>query len=346
MTRQNKFLYWGAQLAGWGTLCALSIMSSIYEGSLTFSRLALILSDYGTMLLLSHGIRLSILKFNWLNIKFGPFIPRAFVLALAASSGVIFCRIGFHKLYAVPFQNELSFANVSLNILWVSIIMIFWISIYMVYHLFNKSRVQELTNLQLATSQREIELKNLRNQLNPHFLFNSLNSIRALIDLEPSIAKKSVTTLSKLLRNSLVLGSKPLITLGEEIILVQEYLELEKIRFEERLQIEWNITAEEDMLLPPFILQTQVENALKHGISKLESGGKVIVNIELINNSLILEVQNSGELNFTSNRGIGIENTKRRLQLQYGESANFSIKEVGGMVVSRIKIEQNESDNN
>lgn len=346
MSRQNKFLYWGAQFAGWGTLCMLSIMSSIYEGSLSYSRLALILSDYGTLLLVSHGIRLLILKFNWLNIKFGPFIPRAFILALTGSVIVVICRIGYHKLYGVPFQNNLSFANVSLNVLWISIIMIFWTSIYMVYHLFNKSRVQELTNLQLATSQREIELKNLRNQLNPHFLFNSLNSIRALIDLEPSVAKKSVTTLSKLLRNSLVLGSKPLISLGEEIVLVQEYLELEKIRFEERLQIEWNISASEDILLPPFILQTQVENALKHGISKLESGGKVSVNIELINNSLILEVQNSGELNFTSNRGIGLENTKRRLKLQYGDRAKFSIKEIEGMVVSRIKIEQDESINN
>lgn len=347
MTKQRNLLfYWGAQFLGWGLLCALSIIATIYNEEISYNEIALIISNFGSLLLISHGIRFFLIRYDWLNLKIGPLIPRIFLLAVSGALVHLACTTFYHYIYSVPYQSKLRLADYSLYILWISLTFIFWTSIYLVYHLINKSRKQELTNLQLVGSQREIELKNLRNQLNPHFLFNSLNSIRALIDLEPNTAKKSVTTLSNLLRNSLVLGSKSLITLEEEVQLVNEYLELEKVRFEERLEITIENNAPVSKQVPPFIIQTQVENALKHGISKLESGGKVLVKNSFVNNCLILEVHNSGSLTVSANKGIGIENTIRRLQLQYGDKARFSIEQKGDMVVSTIIISENESINN
>src|SRR5690554_8217460 len=116
------------------------------------------------------------------------------------------------------------------NILMYSIFFIMWTAVYLTYHLMQITRLQEIYNLKLKTSQTQNELKTLRDQLNPHFLFNSLNSICALIEFDPETAKSSITTLSSLLINSLLLGKKSYITLKEELQLVNEYLE----RSEER----------------------------------------------------------------------------------------------------------------
>jgi two-component system LytT family sensor kinase len=220
------------------------------------------------------------------------------------------------------------------------LLMILWNAIYFTYHFFRKSIHQELHNLQLVSSQNEIELKTLRSQLNPHFLFNALNSIRALIDIEPTKAKQSVTTLSNLLRSSLVLGKNEYISVKEELQIVQSYLELEKIRFEERLEIAWELDETcMHYLVPPFILQTQAENAIKHGISKLIEGGEIRIQTRLIDSLwLELNVINTGILGQSVDTGIGIENSKRRLDLQYGLNAFFELKQANNEVVCTIKI--------
>jgi LytS/YehU family sensor histidine kinase len=193
--------------------------------------------------------------------------------------------------------------------------------------------------LSLESSRNEIELKNLRSQLNPHFLFNSLNSIRALIDIEPSKAKISVTTLSNLLRKSLILGRENLVRLDEEIEMVSNYLELEKIRFEERLEVKMILDSElDDFMLPPFSLQMLVENAIKHGISNLVDGGEIIIETKKVVDVIIISVTNSGEIINGSDleKGIGIENTKRRLALQFKDSAEFELTQSGKKVIAQL----------
>jgi hypothetical protein len=192
------------------------------------------------------------------------------------------------------------------------ILILFWNSIYFTFHFFQKSRNQELNNISLEASKNEIELKNLRSQLNPHFLFNSLNSIRALIDIEPQNAKGAVTTLSNLLRKSLILGKEDLVPLNEEMEMVSNYLELEKVRFEERLTVEWKLDEKlDDFLIPPFSLQMLVENAIKHGISKLPKGGSIDVNSEIKNQLLEIKISNDGkfEENSISDSGFGLKNS-------------------------------------
>tara|TARA_R110002050_G_scaffold52424_4_gene119656 strand:- start:117 stop:872 length:756 start_codon:yes stop_codon:yes gene_type:complete len=237
--------------------------------------------------------------------------------------------------------NSFSFSNIIVNIFSALILVLFWNAIYFTFHFFQQSRRQEVSNLELKASNRESELKNLRSQLNPHFLFNSLNSIRALIDLEPDKAKVSITTLSNLLRQSLILGRQHQVSLEEEMQLAKNYLELEKVRFEERLKVEWELTPGlENFQVPPFTLQMMVENAIKHGISNLKDGGTVKVSVNESEKEVTISVTNSGTLSGVIDLGVGIKNIKKRLLLQYGENAIFILSEEDNKVVSKMKFKK------
>tara|TARA_B110000037_G_scaffold34473_1_gene41849 strand:+ start:17227 stop:18423 length:1197 start_codon:yes stop_codon:yes gene_type:complete len=220
------------------------------------------------------------------------------------------------------------------------ILFLLWSGFYYVFAIVEKSRAQEILNLKWEASKNEIELKNLRAQLNPHFLFNSLNSIRALIGLNPEQAKTSVTQLSSLLRKSISLGKLRVISLKEELDLVKIYLDLEQVRFEERLRPDFKISQESLSLeIPPLMIQTVVENAIKHGISQSIDGGIVRVISHKRENTLEITVSNSGLLKIDQKEeGIGISNTKKRLEILYGKDASFSIDQVDDEVVVKINI--------
>lgn len=226
---------------------------------------------------------------------------------------------------------------------WVSrslILFLLWCGFYYAFAINEKSRAQEILNLKWEASKNEIELKNLRAQLNPHFLFNSLNSIRALVGINPDQAKTSVTQLSTLLRRSINLGKMKVIPLKEELDLVKIYLDLEQIRFEERLQTEFDI--DQNTLqceIPPLMVQTIVENGIKHGISKSIEGGVIRVVAVKNENGLEITISNSGKLDPNSDStGIGIKNSKKRLNLLFGKNADFSIRQIADDVVVKIRI--------
>jgi LytS/YehU family sensor histidine kinase len=235
-----------------------------------------------------------------------------------------------------PFSWGLFLFRVSRSI----ILFLLWCGFYYVFAIREKSRAQEILNLKWEASKNEIELKNLRAQLNPHFLFNSLNSIRALIGLNPNQAKTSVTQLSTLLRRSISLGKLRVIPLKEELDLVKIYLDLEQVRFEERLRTGFQISQDSLSLeIPPLMIQTVVENAIKHGISKSIDGGIINVITEKKGSTLSITVRNSGQLNSSLDEaGIGISNTKKRLEILYGKDASFSINQIDDEVVVKINI--------
>jgi LytS/YehU family sensor histidine kinase len=192
---------------------------------------------------------------------------------------------------------------------------------------------------------REIELNSLKAQLNPHFMFNSMNSIRALVDEDPGLAKTAITQLSTILRSSLLIGKRKTIPLEEELNVVRSYLALESIRYEERLSV--NIEVESGAStchVPPLMLQTLVENAIKHGISKLTKGGSISLNAIIKNGSLYIRIENTGKFerkNRNKESGIGLANTRKRLDLLYGDQADFKIYNANGMVRTEILIPEN-----
>ena len=155
-----------------------------------------------------------------------------------------------------------------------SVLFVVWVVFYFAFHYFENLQKAEIRNLELSAANVEVELNNLRSQLRPHFMFNSLNSIRALIDEDPLRAKEAVTILSSVLRNSLLLGKQSLIPLREELDLVQKYLEMEQIRFEERLELKIDVAADTlECSVPPLMIQTLVENGIKHGVAATRGGG-------------------------------------------------------------------------
>ena len=163
-------------------------------------------------------------------------------------------------------------------------------------------------------------------------MFNSMNSIRALIDEEPNKAKDAVTQLANLLRSTLLTGKKKLISFSEELKLVKDYLALEKIRYEERLQIVFEIDSKvNSAAVPPLMLLTLVENGIKHGISHLPKGGKLKIAAFERKNYIEICILNSGVYNpNNNNKGthIGIVNTRKRLQLLFGNKSRFTIENI------------------
>jgi LytS/YehU family sensor histidine kinase len=203
----------------------------------------------------------------------------------------------------------------------------FWSLIYFGFHYLENYKKTEIQNLRWEATSKDIELNKLKSQLNPHFMFNSMNSIRALIDENPAKAKEAVTQLSNILRNTLLMNKSKEIELEEELRIVKDYLALEKIRYEERLNYEFNIdNSALKKLVPPLIVQAQVENAIKHGISRLPKGGVIKVNARIQSNELIMEVINTGEIsNAASETGFGFVNSQQRLELLYGKDASIQI---------------------
>jgi two-component system LytT family sensor kinase len=221
-------------------------------------------------------------------------------------------------------------------------IILIWNLIYFTYHFVVKTRQAQLDKIRLESLVKELELKTIKAHINPHFIFNALNSIRALIDENPNRARNAITELSNILRSSMQAEKVETVPFEKELDIVKDYLALEYIRFEDRLKIEYQIDEDTlDQPVPPMMLQTLVENAIKHGIGKQIGGGVVRVISDFKENFHELIVLNTGYLNgyIKEGDGFGLFSTKNRLQLLFGEKANFEIKQVGdNLVEARILI--------
>ncbi|MBW7867518.1 MAG: histidine kinase [Brumimicrobium sp.] len=337
--KKRKILYWIIQLTSWGVFCFILAIANIVNEKENVEAISKIINKifflYIFLITISHTMRMVLIKRGWLDLKIIQLVPRAIGLVIIAS---LFLLALNEFVNFFIFNEVISYLEFFVNIWMYSLLLLVWLAIYLTNHLLDRSRIQEMNNLILQTSQTKTELKVLRDQLNPHFLFNSLNSIRALIETDPYHAKSAITNLSNLLRSSLALGKKTLVNLDEEIYLITEYLKLEKIRYEERLHYEINNNVHEPVIIPPFLLQGMIENAIKHGISRLVNGGNIEININFKDDKLFLEVINSGkfsqekEIDKPESR-VGVENTRRRLDLLYGENAQFNIQNIEGDLV-------------
>jgi two-component system, LytTR family, sensor kinase len=221
-----------------------------------------------------------------------------------------------------------------------AVIFFLWCILYFTFHYidqYNKS-------LKYEASMVQIELNNLKSQLNPHFIFNALNSIRALVDENPVKSKQAINQLSNILRRSLASDKKGLTKFDDELKIVKDYLGLESIRFEERLKTEFDIHPDShDYYVPPLMIQTLVENGIKHGISRLTAGGIIQVRTTVENDRMKIQIRNTGQLNgqLKEAEGLGIKNTVQRLKLIYGQNASFRIvNENNNFVLTEIVVPQ------
>ncbi len=216
------------------------------------------------------------------------------------------------------------------EIIVVNLLVALWLLLYMVWHYLERNRKDELDKISLEKIVKELELSTIKSHINPHFIFNSLNSIRALVDENPQRARTAITELSNILRSSMQVEKLETVPLHKELDIVKDYLALEHMRFEERLKVEMEI--DEDTLeqpVPPMMLQTLVENAIKHGISKKIKGGIIKIISRFIDDHFELIVRNSGMLeNATSPEGFGLKSTRDRLGLVFHGKAQFHINDI------------------
>jgi two-component sensor histidine kinase len=340
--------YWLFQLIGWGSFALINTFFAFSFDRLTpefFQRLGVFLF---LGVVFSHLMRVIILRFGLLqknlNTQILQFFIITFFLALVVSYITVEALITFN-LIKKDEVDLLARTDVSY---WVSkvllvlssafsyfILFFIWSLIYFVYHYVAKSRKQQMDTLQLESLVKELELKTIKAHINPHFIFNSLNSIRALIDENPGRARNAITELSNILRSSMQTEKIEAVPFERELNIVKDYLALENMRFEDRLKVEYDIDEETlDQPVPPMMLQTLVENAIKHGISKNISGGKVKIISDFSDNYHELAVQNTGQLNGAFKaEGFGLPSTLNRLSLLYGEKAQFSIKQLTNEIV-------------
>jgi LytS/YehU family sensor histidine kinase len=197
----------------------------------------------------------------------------------------------------------------------------------------------KLDEARLLAAAREAQLRALEAQLNPHFLFNSLNSLRALLPLELERPREAVTQLADLLRASLTSAQEKLVPLAGELETVEKYLALEHLRHENRLR--WRIDANADagnQLVPPFLVQGLIENAIKHGVDRLEAGGEIVVAARVEHGTLRITVTNPGSLekptgaastSQTKSTGVGLANARARLALLFGPEARLTLQSDG-----------------
>ncbi len=193
--------------------------------------------------------------------------------------------------------------------------------------LFMQRRKNELirrNNLESAV--RQAQISGLKQQLNPHFVFNTLNSLRAMILKDKQVAKRMLTEMENLLRYSLTQSEKNTVSLSDELAIVRDYLSIEKLRFKDRIDVYWNIP--EGLLsyqVVPLSLQTLVENAVKYGINQYEDGMFLRIDTYRDNHCLVLSVENRGKIVENAGIGIGLQNIRQRLALIFGEQAELSL---------------------
>lgn len=342
-SKSRKRLYWISQLVGWSLYVTLLIVLNRLEGFPINIKLVLnLITTFVLGVISTHFYRELIIRLNWLRLRIIELIPRIIGASFGFSTVYIIIHRIISDLIIDDFTIEFDILEMLQSTLSVWVVFMFWSLFYFLFHFIENYRIEEIKNLRWQAMKNEIELNKLKSQLNPHFIFNSMNIIRALIQEDPKIAKDSITRLSNILRSSMLMGRKKVIQFSEELQLVEDYLYLEKTRFEERLHIE--IDVDDDCLdhnIPPMLLQTLVENGIKHGVSKLPEGGKVIVNAHKSDKVLHISIENSGhyEEHTGEDVGFGLINTRERLQLIYGKTASFSIRNMGSnTVLTEIKI--------
>jgi hypothetical protein len=182
--------------------------------------------------------------------------------------------------------------------------------------------------LEVQVAQRDAELRALRAQINPHFLFNSLNSIAGLVGPDPERARRMCQLLGDFLRDSLTLGGTARVPLGREVALVQQYLNIEQVRFGARLQVRTSVAADAtEVPVPPLILQPLVENAVRHGIATRLDGGTVEIDAVRTGDRLVIVVVNPRDPDAVrTGTGLGLDNVRRRLAAAFGESAAIAVE--------------------
>ena len=327
-------LYWTLQLVGWTLYGAFGgVLASLF-GRFSPSLIAIEVIVAGTLLGASHLHRNYLRRHGWVQLPLGALLPRLLlahvVIALASISVIGLLVVLLLTLTHPPEAGKgfpwVQYVGYALNIFFV---MGGWSALYFGLHYFDHYRQAEVDKWKLTAAAREAEMRTLQAQLNPHFLFNGLNNIRALVMEDPARARAMMAHLAELLRYSMQRNAAEQVPLATELEIVDNYLQLEAMQLEERLHYTVTVAPEAlAVLLPPMTLQLLVENAIKHGLAPRPTGGSLSLSAwpDAAGTGLCVAVRNTGAFRpEPGHPGLGLRNVQERLGLLFGPAAYFTI---------------------
>jgi hypothetical protein len=320
--------YWKCQIAGWSLMGLVAATIPSLYGGLRWVVVGRAIVGALLGLVLTDRLRRHIKRNAWLHMPVRRLAPRVGAASLLVAAAMVLGVMPF-LLAIIPGPNRAG-PMVAVFSSHVAVVLA-WSLTYIGYHHLQDVREAEAEKWRLKLLVRETELRALRHQLNPHFLFNSLNSLRGLVTEDPARAQEAITGLAGLLRHTLQLSRSGTTTLDRELEATQHYLELEALRFESRLryQIDVDERAREHPV-PPMLVQTLVENAVKHGIARLPEGGSVRIEARKPSEDLHIRVTNTGRLERDGEgHGVGLTNSLERLRLTFGDRVRLELEQSG-----------------
>ncbi|WP_460577998.1 sensor histidine kinase [Hymenobacter coalescens] len=340
--------YWRLQLLGWGLYGVFGVaVYAMFSRSFSLSIVLIQVVVAATLVGISHGLRYLIRRFDWVQMPLLSVLWRLLLtnLLLSVLSQVVIWAVIL--LLIVPLlqpngkpQGWGEFLGYTLN---VNFVLWLWAAVYFGLQYLRRYRQAEVDKWKLAAAVREAEMQTLKAQINPHFLFNGLNNIRALIGEDPERARTMLSHLSELLRYAIQLNRTEQVPLHRELAVVRDYLQLESLQLEERMQ--YSLDVPDECLavpVPPMLVQVLVENAIKHGLASLPDGGVLRVQARCSAGFLLLTVQNTGQLapkalpQRPDGTGTGLRNAAERLRLLFGERAELRLEQTEPDVVTAL----------
>jgi hypothetical protein len=327
--------YWRLQVIGWVLFGSINAMVALGMAHLPVTAALTQAAGLGAVGFgLSHGLYLWIRHHELTGrpIQVRIVHVAAFSILISLPAGALTSLLGLAAWQTSDLRMEPGLRWLLVPVIhalnWI-LLLLFWGALYFSLRSFRERALGELREAQLAQALHLAELRLLKSQLNPHFLFNALNTVRALIAEDPTRAQQAVTQLARTLRYTLNSGQDELVSLERELAIVDDYLAIEALRLGERLSLVRGISpATRDRQIPVMLLQTLVENAIKHGIAQLPEGGELRISSEMQQDGLILTVENARPRSSATDLdsdSIGLRNSAERLRLLFGPSATLNL---------------------
>ena len=338
--RERQF--WQLHLGACGALILVSVLAAMWWGVRAAHDAAMAVAWFLPFSLLVLGFRWTYRR--WQGAARAPGVQFAMALAWASLGAPLLVLAVDAMLWPWFGGERLSLVWLATDSLQAQVFLAAWIALYLFLHTTRARHATALQTVELKANLREAELRNLVNQLQPHFLFNALNNVRFLIHENPARAESSILALSDLLRASMGQHLHGKQALAQELELVAQYIDILRLQCENRLQFSTQLAPGlERCLVPPLLLQLLVENGFKHGIEQLAEGGCIAVDIRAEGEQLQIQVSNDWRQDLTPSSvgaGLGLANLRQRLHLLYGDQARLAIDAGSARFTVRIDLPQ------
>jgi two-component system LytT family sensor kinase len=336
--------YWKCQLIGWFIAVTSNFLLQLLRPDVNVKdQLLANFLFMGLGILSTHGLRWSYRKLQVIDMPLLQMSMPIMCLSLLATTAVIVCMFSVIILVMPDSPSLFNMGTIFSNLLGIYPIILIWSFLYLCIQYLRRWRQSEVDKVALAHALKDAQLNTLIGQINPHFMFNALNNIRALMLEDVPKARESMTLLAKVLRYGLAAPKQSFVSLQSELDTVSDFVALAKIQYEHRL--EWHLDVAVDAQryqVPPMMIQMLVENAIKHGIARVKHGGELKLHIQREQQQLLIQVMNPGQLQRApyaeESTGLGLCNISQRLALLFNDAASFHLDESPLGVVAELRI--------